>query len=113
NSGDTLVYLFGLGYRGAIDATGMVTHNDLIKSLGEGGLLGLVLFVTLVGSLCLNWFKSFARDQDRLMYAMFICSMLIAIATSRWYGSAFFYMNCVLLPYLLVSQAKSRKRVHC
>lgn len=110
NSNDLLVYLFGLGYRAAVDVTGSVTHNDLIKSLGEGGIVGLLLFISVVASLCLNWFNSFSKPKHRLSYAVLICSMVISIATSRWYGSSFFYMNCVLLPYLLVSQSTFRKK---
>lgn len=104
NSNEILVYLFGLGYRGALDATGVPTHNDLIKSLGEGGILGLILFLGLMAALGSRWFRSFRKTEHRLAYTMYLCSMLVAVAASRWYGSAFFYMNCVLLPYLLASQ---------
>lgn len=109
NSKNIFVYLFGLGYGSSAEIVGITTHNDLIKALGENGLIGLVLFLGVLLSLFGYWFREFIRPGYRLAYAMFLCTLLAGVLASRWYGASFFYLNCVFLPYILSSTVKRRK----
>lgn len=106
-SDNALTYLFGLGYSASEAISTNVTHNDFIKSLGESGLFGLIMFVSLFLGLMFKMFSAGWTDEHKLSYIMIVAVMVMASLTSRWYGSSFFYMNCVLLPYLLASRAKT------
>lgn len=106
-SNSVVTYLFGLGYSSSKIFTVGATHNDFIKALGESGIVGLLLFLTLVMLLISRVFFYSINKEYRLPFIMFFASMLMAALTSRWYGASFFYMNCVLLPFLLSSQLKT------
>lgn len=110
NSDNTFNYIFGLGYNASADLFVSVTHNDLIKALGENGILGLVALCSLLSALFSKFIKNNWSLYEKSAYLMLMFSVFVAVMTSRWYAAPWFFANCVLLPYLL-AQATSAKQI--
>ena len=102
-------YIFGLGYGSSTSVISGSAHNDFMQILGENGLIGLIIFLLLFFYLISNTFKLDQIKKYKIAYIMLISSMIMSALTSRWYGSSFFYMNCILLPFLLASNNKILK----
>lgn len=101
NSNKFSDYLFGLGYMSWVNFGEEPAHNDFVKMLTEAGALGLLIFVFLIFALCRQLIVGKTEVRYRSSFAMLFVVILISATTSRWFGSIFFYMNCILLPFLI------------
>ncbi|WP_126801809.1 hypothetical protein [Pseudidiomarina donghaiensis] len=110
DSNNAIDYILGFGYMSWTEISFNSSHNDIIKVLTETGLVGLISFLSLLSAIINRSRKKFwFSDDHRTAFIMFILVMLVSAITSRWFGSSFFFMNCVLLPFLLAYNSRSRR----
>lgn len=102
-SESVIKYLFGLGYGASLQFSTHTTHNDFIMMLSEYGLIGFIVFLSLFFWLAFKMLSPSLSGEYKMSYIMFVAAMVMSAMTSRWLGASFFYMNCVLLPFLLAS----------
>ncbi|RUR83026.1 O-antigen ligase family protein [Chlorogloeopsis fritschii PCC 9212] len=96
---------YGIGLSIPVAGNGLLPHNDYVRALVEGGVVGLVSFLTLFGAMFLRLIQLLryapsgsAQQQLCLILLAFIPAILVGMITENiWsHTTLFFYLSALL-----------------
>ncbi|MGI1678187.1 MAG: O-antigen ligase family protein [Cellvibrionaceae bacterium] len=108
--------IFGYGYRSwgssEINSTGMDTHNYFVKTIVEGGVLGILLLIALLISISNLARTTIKNSKSQLMRAVgivLLCSV-IGILVGNMFGDRFSHPPIIFIFWVLCGVCA---KLHC
>ena len=111
SSSDSFINLiFGFGFASSLDLTGRhFAHNDWLELLSNFGLIGVLLYLFLIGST-----NRYLKDkkysfENRLMLLSIVIIWFFMTMFSMWYTALGTFLQAVLLGCIYGEQARMNK----
>lgn len=114
SSNDWITFLFGFGFASSIQLTGgLFAHNDWLEALSNFGLMGIILYFSLiVKGFAYALRKSWAEREDRMLLFAIMTAWLLISFFSMWYTNLGTLTQTILLGYLMGKNVNTHKFTH-
>jgi len=100
NCNDSIFYLFGRGFAATYSIFGTAAHNDWLELLFNNGVLGVILYFTVILSVFkMIYEKKFSREKRYIIFAI-LFSWFLSSIFSMFYSSINKAPLIILLVYL-------------
>ena len=102
--------IFGFGFASSLEITGRhFAHNDWLELLSNFGLIGVLLYLFLIGSTYKYLKDKKYSFENRLMLLSIVIIWFLMTMFSMWYTALFTFLQAVLLGYIYGEQARLTK----
>ncbi|WP_211642060.1 O-antigen ligase family protein [Porphyromonas levii] len=114
DTNDWTHFLFGYGFAGSQQLTdGLFAHNDWLEALSNFGLVGAVLYLSLiVTGFAYALKKGWASREDRMLLLCIMTAWFLTSLFSMWYTALGVLTQTLLLGYLMGKNVNTHKFAH-
>ena len=110
NSDSYLNLIFGFGFVSSVLYTPekVLAHNDWLELLTSFGLLGVILYVTIIVLISFK-IKTIKNDRNRFILKTILVSWIFVSMFSMWYNQIYAIFHTQLMAYVLGSIIINKK----
>lgn len=114
SSNDWITFLFGFGFASSMQLTGgLFAHNDWLEVLSNFGLMGIILYFSLiVKGFAYTLCKSWTEREDRMLLLTIMTAWLLISFFSMWYTNLEVLTQTILLGYLMGKNVNTHNFAH-